>query len=79
MATMVLPPEFRRLLNSLNSNSVEDLLVGGSAVIFHRYVRTTGNMDSRIAWNSALGCLLAEKVLIFPAVDPSTDPLAVWP
>jgi hypothetical protein len=46
---MVLPPEFRRLLNSLNSNSVEYLLVGGYAVIFHGYVRTTGDMDIWIA------------------------------
>src|SRR5688572_19336668 len=51
MGMMLLPPEFRRLLNSLNSNDVEYLLVGGYAVIHHGYVRTTGDMDIWIAGN----------------------------
>ncbi|MBI4663345.1 MAG: nucleotidyltransferase [Verrucomicrobia bacterium] len=39
------------MLNSLNSSGVEYLLVGGYAVIFHGYVRTTGDMDIWIAVN----------------------------
>lgn len=50
MATIQLPPEFKRLLNSLNAHGVEYLLVGGYAVIFHGYVRTTGDID---IWISA--------------------------
>ena len=46
---MLLPPEFKRLLNAFHSKGVEYLLVGGYAVIFHGYVRTTGDMDLWIA------------------------------
>lgn len=48
---MLLPPEFKRLLVSLASNRVEYLLVGGYAVVFHGYVRTTGDMDIWISPN----------------------------
>ena len=40
-----LPPEFKKLLKSLNSSGVEYLIIGGYAVIFHGYVRTTGDLD----------------------------------
>jgi hypothetical protein len=40
-----LPPEFKKLLKSLNSNGAEYLVIGGYAVIFHGYVRTTGDLD----------------------------------
>ena len=43
--TFQLPPEFKRLLNAFHSKGVEYLLVGGYAVIFHGYVRTTGDVD----------------------------------
>jgi hypothetical protein len=49
---MILPPEFRRLLSSLNSNEVEYLVVGGYTVIHHGYVRTTGDIDIWIAANA---------------------------
>lgn len=42
---MLLPPEFKRLLSALASNGVEYLVVGGYAVIYHGYVRTTGDLD----------------------------------
>jgi hypothetical protein len=44
-----LPPEFKRLLNSFNSSGVDYLIVGGYAVIYHGYVRTTGDLDLWIA------------------------------
>ena len=44
MATMLLPPEFKRLLSALSLRKVEYLVVGGYAVIFHCYVRTTGDL-----------------------------------
>ena len=38
-------PDFREFLIALNANHVRYLLVGGYAVIFHGYSRTTGDMD----------------------------------
>ena len=38
-------PDFREFLLALNTNKVRYLLVGGYAVIFHGYSRTTGDMD----------------------------------
>jgi len=46
---MLLPPEFKRLLSALASNQVEYLIVGGYAVIYHGYVRTTGDLDIWVA------------------------------
>jgi hypothetical protein len=37
--------DFRDFLQALNNQQVEYLLVGGYAVIFHGYPRTTGDMD----------------------------------
>jgi hypothetical protein len=48
---MLLPPEFKRLLSALASNKVDYLVVGGYAVIFHGYVRTTGDLDIWVALN----------------------------
>jgi hypothetical protein len=45
MATILLPPEFKQLLSALHSSNVEYLVVGGYAVIYHGYVRTTGDLD----------------------------------
>jgi hypothetical protein len=38
-------PDFREFLIALNKQHVRYLLVGGYAVIFHGYSRTTGDMD----------------------------------
>jgi hypothetical protein len=48
---MLLPPEFNRLLSALALNKVDYLIVGGYAVIFHGYVRTTGDLDIWVAPN----------------------------
>jgi predicted nucleotidyltransferase len=48
-----LPPEFKRLLNSFNSIGVEYVVVGGYAVIYHGYVRTTGGLDLWISLTAA--------------------------
>jgi hypothetical protein len=37
--------DFRDFIQSLNTNEVEYILVGGYAVILHGYRRTTGDMD----------------------------------
>jgi predicted nucleotidyltransferase len=49
MATTLLASEFREFLKSLNSHGVEYLIVGGYAVNFHGYHRTTGDLDVWIA------------------------------
>jgi len=49
MATIRLPADFRDFLRLLNSHRVEYLLVGGYAVCYHGYYRTTGDMDLWIA------------------------------
>lgn len=38
-------PDFREFLIALNTQKVRYLLVGGYAVIFQGYSRTTGDMD----------------------------------
>ena len=48
---MLLPPEFKRLLSALASNKVDYLVVGDYAVIYHGYVRTTGDLDIWVALN----------------------------
>ena len=45
MDTIPLPPDFRDLLRSLHAHGARYLLIGGYAVIYHGYVRSTGDMD----------------------------------
>ena len=49
MATIRLPADFRDFLRLLNSHRVEYLLVGGYAVCYHGYYRTTGDLDLWVA------------------------------
>ncbi len=37
--------DFLEFIQSLNSNNVEYILVGGYAVILHGYIRSTADMD----------------------------------
>lgn len=41
----ILNDDFKEFLKSLNEENVEYILVGGYAVIFHGYSRTTGDLD----------------------------------
>jgi len=52
MATIRLPRDLSEFLRLLNSNHVEYLLIGGYAVNYHGYARTTGDMDIWIALNA---------------------------
>ncbi len=45
MDTQPLPDDFKELLKLLNEHHVDYLVIGGYAVGFHGYVRTTGDMD----------------------------------
>lgn len=49
MGMIRLSPDFKEFLKLLNENDVRYLLVGGYAVAFHGYPRTTGDMDIWIA------------------------------
>ena len=51
MATIRLHPDFREFLKLLNSARVEYLLIGGYAVGYYGYSRTTLDMDVWIAVN----------------------------
>jgi len=50
MDTTQLPPDFREFLRLLNKHEVRYLVVGGYAVGFHGYPRTTAELD---VWLSA--------------------------
>ena len=45
MATIQLPRDFSEFLRLLNSTNVEYLLIGGYAVNYYGYLRSTGDMD----------------------------------
>lgn len=49
MATIDLPNDFREFLGLLNSHEVEYILVGGYAVAYHGYPRSTADMDVWVA------------------------------
>jgi phage replication-related protein YjqB (UPF0714/DUF867 family) len=51
MDTTPLPPDFSEFLRSLNDQHVEYLLIGGYAVSYHGYPRSTADMDIWIAIN----------------------------
>ena len=46
---IVLPPDFKEFLNLLKSNNIRYLLIGGYAVGYHGYPRSTNDMDIWIA------------------------------
>ena len=47
--TINLPLDFKEFLKLLNDNQVEYLLIGGYAVAYHGYARSTADMDIWIA------------------------------
>ena len=49
MVKQVLPKDFREFLRLLNETGVEYLLIGGYAVGYHGYPRTTADMDVWVA------------------------------
>jgi hypothetical protein len=49
MATIRLPADFRDFLKLLNSHRVEYLLIGGYAVCYHGFYRTTADIDLWVA------------------------------
>src|SRR6185312_13632718 len=51
MDTIPLPPDSKELLKLFESHGVAYLLGGGYAVVYHGYVRSTGDMDVWVAVN----------------------------
>ena len=49
MGKMQLPPDFKEFLQLLNSHKVEYLIVGGYAIGYHGFPRTTGDIDIWVA------------------------------
>ena len=49
MENMRLAHDFEEFLKSLNANAVEYLIIGGYAVAFHGFPRTTGDLDIWVA------------------------------
>lgn len=71
MATIRLPNDFKEFLNTLNSNEVAYLLVGGYAVGYHGYPRATVDLDIWVAMDSANARRVVQTLrqFGFPASD----------
>ena len=75
MATIQLPPDFKEFLRLLNIHRVEYLLVGGYAVGYHGYPRTTADMDLWVAvhQNNAEKLVVVLREFGFNAPQLSAD------
>ena len=59
---MILHSDFKEFIQLLNKNKVEYLVIGGYAVVFHGYVRATGDMDVWVK-NSPINAIKVVKCL----------------
>jgi len=41
-----LPKDFKEFIELLNKNTVRYIIIGGYAVVYHGYVRSTNDIDS---------------------------------
>jgi hypothetical protein len=75
MANVNVPPDFKEFLKSLADHRVEYLLVGGYAVAYHGYPRTTADMDIWIAVDqkNANNLVAALKAFGFDTVELSPE------
>lgn len=69
-----LPREFAEFLRSLNSTGVEYLLIGGYAVIYHGYYRSTGDIDVWIAVTPENARRVSEALIAFDFPPESVPP-----
>ena len=74
MATPSLAPDFKEFLRLLDAHGVEYLLVGGYAVGFYGYPRTTGDMDVWIAARPDNAKRVAAALREFGFEAPSLSP-----
>src|SRR5437016_13119184 len=75
MAMTPLLPDLREFLKLLNDHHVEYLLVGGYAVSYHGYVRSTADMDIWIAMSPENAQRIVEllRAFGFGATGLATD------
>lgn len=74
LAEHVLPPDFREFLKLLNDAEVEYLLIGGYAVGYHGYPRTTADMDVWVAISAANAARLVDVFHRFGMRDARLTP-----
>ncbi len=72
MAKVNLSPNFRKLLESLNSEGVRYLLVGGYAVIYYGYRRATDDIDIWIAIDPANSYKVSRALQAFAGFAPAS-------
>ena len=71
MDTQMLPDDFKEFLKLLNEAGVEYLLIGGYAVGYHGYPRTTADMDIWVAVSPDNATRLVAVLHRFGMRDPS--------
>jgi hypothetical protein len=74
MDTQVLPDDFKEFLRLLTEADVEYLLIGGYAVGYHGYPRTTADMDIWVALSPSNANKLVDVFKRFGMQDPSITP-----
>ncbi len=74
MAIINLPADFKEFLRLLDTNRVEYLLVGGYAVAFHGYPRSTADMDIWIAIHPENAERIAAVLIEFGFGTPEMKP-----
>jgi len=70
----VLPADFREFLKLLNEAEVQYLLIGGYAVAYHGYPRTTADMDVWVAVSTDNASRLVDVFRSFGMRDPTLAP-----
>jgi hypothetical protein len=75
MATPILPDDFKEFLKLFNEKRVEYLLIGGYAVGYYGYVRSTADINVWVAPNleNAERCLSAIREFGFVAADLNAE------
>lgn len=74
MAKQILPGDFKEFLRLLNDAGVKYLLIGGYAVGYHGYPRTTGDLDVWVAISTQNATKLVEVFRRFGLRDARVAP-----
>lgn len=74
MPTIQFPTQFSELLKLLNTHEVKYLVIGGYAVTYHGYPRTTGGLDLWVEQTEENATRIAEAVREFGFDVPELEP-----
>ena len=74
MENQTLPEDFKEFLRLLNAHEVQYMLIGGYAVGYYGYPRTTADMDIWFAVSPQNASRLYDVFLEFGMTDPSLSP-----